>query len=349
MIKRNKAYFNYIAFKNPYQFNLSLMKYLRFLLVVFLSLLLLVLVTGLVYEQVSRWQAHKRYDKGQTFADVGGYKLHYTSTGTDTPTVVFESGLDAGGALGWYKVQPQIAKFTNTFTYDRAGALLSQRGDKPKTGYQMAVDLHTLLKKTGHNGPYIMVGHSMAGIILRSFVQLYPAEVKGIVYVDCSHPLQVKRFAKYPALNFSAPPLWQVRLLSDFGYMRLFYHEDYPSTKPADSINIENNALMPESMAAVTDELAAFGPMADSAATMKDYGSIPLIVLTGASKKRETEFTDAKTGKEFMKIWFELQNDHLKLSTNSKHIMALKSGHYIQIDEPQLVIDAVHELVKPAL
>jgi hypothetical protein len=101
--------------------------------------LLLVLVTGLVYEQVSRWQAHKRFDKGQTFADFVGYKLHYTSTGTDTPTVVFESGLDSGGALGWYKVQPQIAKFANTFTYDRAGCLLSQRGDKPKTGYQMAI------------------------------------------------------------------------------------------------------------------------------------------------------------------------------------------------------------------
>jgi pimeloyl-ACP methyl ester carboxylesterase len=321
------------------------MKYLRGLLVVFLSLLLLVLVLGLAYEQISRWQTHKRYDKGQTFADVGGYKLHYTSTGTNTPTVVFESGLDAGGALGWYKVQPQIAKFASTFTYDRAGELLSQRGDKPKTGYQMAIDLHTLLRRTGHSGPYILVGHSMAGIILRSFVQLYHNEVKGIVYVDCSHPLQQKRFAKYPALNFTVPPMWQVKLLSDFGYTRLFYHEYYPSTNPSDPINVEANALMPEAIPAVVDEMAAFSPIADSAATMKNYGNIPLIVLTGASKKRETEFTDAKTGKEFMRIWFELQNDHLKLSTNSKHIMALKSGHYIQIDEPQLVIDAVHELV----
>jgi len=106
-----------------------------------------------------------------------------------------------------------------------------------------------------------------------------------------------------------------------------------------------NNAFMPEAFPAVIEEMEAFSPMADAAATMPGYGSIPLVVLTGTDKRRETEFTDAKTGREFMKIWMELQSDHLKLSTNNRHILAPKSGHYIQIDQPQLVIDAVRQMV----
>jgi len=321
------------------------MKILRAILVIVLSLLIVVMITGLVYEQVGRMQAHKKYAAAATFADINGYKMHYTASGNSKPTVVFEAGLDAGGSLAWYKVQPEIARFASTFLYDREGEFLSENSHKPKTGYQMATDLHALLKKTGHNGPYILVGHSMAGIILRSFVAKYHDEVAGVVFVDASHPMQVKRFAKYPALSFNAPPEWLVRLECDFGFTRLFYHEDYPSTKSTDSVNIINNAFTAETMPAVVEELNAFSPMADSAAAMPGFGNIPLIVLTGTSKKRETEFTDAKTGKEFMKIWMELQNDHLKLSTNSTHILATKSGHYIQIDEPELVIDAVCRLV----
>ncbi|QNK63477.1 alpha/beta hydrolase [Pedobacter sp. PAMC26386] len=322
------------------------MKFLRKSFIVFLSLLVLVMITGLVYEQVSRWQAHKRYNKEQTFADVGGYKLHYNSAGTDTPTVVFESGLDLGGGLSWYKVQPEIAKFASTFSYDRSGILLSERGNKPKTGYQMAVDLHTLLKKTGHNGPYIFVGHSMAGIILPSFVKLYPKEVKGIVYVDCSHPLQVKRFAKYPALTFPTPPLWLVRLSSDFGLTRLLYREAYPSTNPKDSVNVEMDLFKSEAMPAAMEELSAFNSIADSVAAFRNFGDIPLTVITGTNKSRIANF-DANTARAFMKIWMELQVDHLKLSTNSKQILAIKSGHYIQLEEPELVVKAVHEMITP--
>ncbi|WP_454801848.1 alpha/beta hydrolase [Mucilaginibacter phyllosphaerae] len=321
------------------------MKALRYILIALLSILLMVMIGGLAYEQISKIQAHRKYAQNETFVDVGGYKLHYKYTDGAAPTVVFEAGLDLGGDLCWYKVQPQVAKFASTFTYDRAGIFMSQSGGKPKNGYEMAKDLHTLLQKTGHKAPYILVGHSMAGIILRSFVKHYPNEVAGVVFVDASHPMQIKRFSKYPQLSISGPPLWLVRLMSDFGIARIFYHEDYPGTKPTDSVNIINRAYLSEAAPAMIQELEAFSPMADSAANMPKFGHIPLIVLTGTSPKRETEFSDAKTGKEFMKIWMELQQDHLKLSTNSQQMLSPKSGHYIQLDDPQLVINAVHKLV----
>lgn len=152
------------------------MKFIKPTLIALLSLVLVVLLTGFIYEQVSRMKVRK-YEVGETFADVDGLKLHYKAMGTGKPTVVFESG----SLLSWYKAQPEVAKFASTFSYDRAGILMSQRGNKPKTGDNMAADLYMLLKKMGHDGPYILVGHSMAGVILRSFVDKYANEVAGIV------------------------------------------------------------------------------------------------------------------------------------------------------------------------
>lgn len=117
------------------------MRFIKPTLIALLSLVLIVLLTGFIYEQVSRMKARK-YAVGERFADVGGYKLHYKAMGTGKPTVVFESGLDAGGLLPWYKVQPEVAKFARTFSYDRAGILMSERGDRPKTGENIATDLY---------------------------------------------------------------------------------------------------------------------------------------------------------------------------------------------------------------
>ena len=82
------------------------------------------IITGFIYERVSRMKARK-YEIGETFVDVGGYKLHYKAMGIGEPMVVFESGLDVGGLLPWYKVQPEVAKFASTISYDRVGIFMS--------------------------------------------------------------------------------------------------------------------------------------------------------------------------------------------------------------------------------
>jgi hypothetical protein len=81
------------------------MQFIKPTLIVLALLGLVIILTGFIYEQLSRMKAQK-YEIGETFADVGGYKLHYKAMGTGKPMVVFESGLDVGGLLPWYKVQP---------------------------------------------------------------------------------------------------------------------------------------------------------------------------------------------------------------------------------------------------
>lgn len=118
--------------------------------------------------------------------DVGGYGLNVKIGGQGRPTVIFESG-QGGGYSDWANVQPEIAKITRTFSYDRAGLGGSDKSKLPRTALNQVKELHELLKNSKTKGPYIIVAHSIGGLNARLFADVYPNEVAGIVFVDASH------------------------------------------------------------------------------------------------------------------------------------------------------------------
>jgi pimeloyl-ACP methyl ester carboxylesterase len=117
--------------------------------------------------------------------DAGGHRLKLLSAGTGSPTVILEGGFGAGVA-SWTTIHSEIAKFTRVVAYDRAGLGQSEPGPKPRTAKVFATELHTALKNAGIAPPYILVGHSMGGITVRVFADMYPQEVAGLVLVDPS-------------------------------------------------------------------------------------------------------------------------------------------------------------------
>src|ERR1700690_2490119 len=118
---------------------------------------------------------------------VDGRQVHVSVAGQGMPTVIFEAGFvkDLGS---WAKVQPEIAKSCATFSYDRAGIGQSQETSLPRTGEQIAKDLHALLRQLGVMPPYVLVGHSAGGLYIRSFARQYPDEVRGVVFVAAGLP-----------------------------------------------------------------------------------------------------------------------------------------------------------------
>lgn len=118
---------------------------------------------------------------------VDGRQVHVSVAGQGQPAVIFEAGFvnDLGS---WAKVQPEIAKSCATISYDRAGIGQSQETSLPRTGEQIAKDLHALLRQLGVMPPYVMVGHSAGGLYIRSFARQYPNEVSGVVFVDAVLP-----------------------------------------------------------------------------------------------------------------------------------------------------------------
>src|SRR5437764_11156611 len=114
--------------------------------------------------------------------DIGGFRLHIDVRGKGSPTVVLIAGSQAF-SMDWALVLPQIAKFTRVCSYDRPGLAWSDAGPMPGSFDQDVYELHTLLIKAGIPPPYVLVGHSIGGIIARWFERKYPNEVKGMVLV----------------------------------------------------------------------------------------------------------------------------------------------------------------------
>ncbi len=118
--------------------------------------------------------------------DVGGYRLHINCAGRGNPTVVLIAG-SGDFSFDWSLVQPDVSRVTRVCSYDRAGIAWSDPGPTPRTMRQDAYELHKLLGAARVKGPYVLVGHSIGGLIARVYAEQYPDEVAGVVLVDPTH------------------------------------------------------------------------------------------------------------------------------------------------------------------
>ena len=136
-------------------------------------------------------------DEGPTgspgLVDVGGRQLYLTCQGEGSPTVVMEAG-GRGNSGSWQLVQPEVAQFTRVCAYDRAGNGYSESAPVLDTAQTISDELHSLLANARIDGPYVLVGHSLGGILVRVFASRYLDEVVGMVLVDTGHGDPVARF-----------------------------------------------------------------------------------------------------------------------------------------------------------
>ena len=119
--------------------------------------------------------------------DIGGRSLYLECTGTGTPTIVMDAGL-GNSHTTWAKVVPDVRGADRTCTYDRANIGASDKAPTPRTSSDVVDDLHRLLEAAKVPAPYVLVGHSFAGMSMRLFASTYPNEVVGLVLVDPTPP-----------------------------------------------------------------------------------------------------------------------------------------------------------------
>jgi pimeloyl-ACP methyl ester carboxylesterase len=117
--------------------------------------------------------------------DIGGRRLHLNCTGKGSPTIVAESGLGAFSS-DWALVQPEVSKFTRFCSYDRAGYAWSDNGPALDMVEETADDLRILLRRSGVEPPYVLIGASIGGLYVRAYQRRFPEEVAGLVLDDPS-------------------------------------------------------------------------------------------------------------------------------------------------------------------
>ncbi|MEA5513084.1 alpha/beta hydrolase [Nodularia sp. UHCC 0506] len=323
----------------------------------------IILFLGLfLYEYWSRIYLAKKYPPPGQLVDVGDSdskrlrqrKLHLHCEGEGDVTVVLEDGLGPIGSLGWGKVHPPVAQFTKVCAYDRAGIMWSDPSPHPPTADKIAQDLHTALNQAGINPPYVLVGLSMGGIYSRVFAQRYPDEVVGMILVDSAHPEQEERFPPAP-VNLKPSPinLWLTRQLATMGILRLSHHLPNPNAKriPPEMLP-KLKAFFPQSVRAVQAEAKLFHENLHRVKGRKSLGDRPMIVLTAAKPvpldKVPRGFTKEYLQKE-RGVWQELQAELSALSARSRHIISEESSHLMYFDQPELIIDAIHDVVNEVL
>lgn len=310
-------------------------------------LILILFLTALTYAAgafAKRQLARENFPPGQ-LTNVGEYNMHIYCTGEGSPTVILEAGLN-DFFVSWSKVQPEIARVTRVCSYDRAGLGWSEASPYPRTSAVMAEELHTLLTNTGIEGPYILVGHSFGGIVLRHFFHQHPNEVMGIVLVDSAHEDQLARlpFIKDSADAFVSQ-FRRLSAISSFGLMALS-----PATIPNRGFP-QATYKQYQAVLATTDyfdnAIAESTTFYSGTSSMKpsDMGDLPLIVLSHGLADTTSGVHSAQQN-QFEQEWSKMQAELTGLSSNSKQVIAEKSGHYIQLDQPELVIGSFFELVQ---
>ena len=302
--------------------------------------------------------------------DVGGWRLHLNCAGearTSGPTVILEAG--AGDfSVDWSLVQPSVARFARVCSYDRAGSGWSDLGPRPRTMHQLVYELHTLLEKAGERPPYVLVGHSYGGGLVRLYQLKYPADVAGVVLVEAAADNPWRKTPEkglvrssdlatgkaIPAVNTSDPlresqiPERFVTMIKDQVPQLSAHANDPPRDKlPADAQRMRTWSYAQVQMHISNDnpfeaeELAIL--RAEGTRTAQVLGGMPLIVLSRGLP--EDSSPAGQTGET------EHARDQaalVALSGIGKQVVAKRSGHHIPLDEPDVVVAAIREVIGAA-
>lgn len=307
---------------------------------------------GAIYQALATSRDRQQFLPPGNIIEIDGNNWHYQIMGQGHPTVIVDSGT-GGTHLDWQFVQPEVAKFTRILTYDRAGYGWSDLSSEPRTSEQVISELRQLLRKVEIEPPYVLVGMSLSGLFSRSFAYNYPEEVVGMLLVDVAHE---KMYEKAPTewVEFNKrleellirvfPFLGRIglfRLLVTFDYLPLaagLFQKFPPSVQPlAKAIYSQTNfweAFSQESVA-----LSISMNQVEQARKTKPFPEIPLIVLSSGKP-------DFGITQEVLQTLQELHTDLANESPQGVHIVAHKSGHVIQLDDPELVINAIRQVVE---
>jgi pimeloyl-ACP methyl ester carboxylesterase len=139
---------------------------------------------GMLYQRIGARRDRRRYAGAGRWVEIGdSQSLYLLEKGSGAPTVIFESGIAATN-LNWFSIQETVSRFTGTASYDRGGLGWSTPCRSARTPGNIAAELHDLLRKAGVKPPYVLVGHSFGGLVMRRFALMHPDEVASVVLVD---------------------------------------------------------------------------------------------------------------------------------------------------------------------
>ena len=329
-------------------------------LLIVLACIAVALASGALYQAIGNAADRRHYPPLGRLIDIGGRRLHLFEKGQGR-TVIFESGISAT-CLNWTAIQNEVARFARACTYDRASLGWSDPAGSPRTLASIVEDLHALLASAGVASPCVLVGHSFGGLLVRAYALCYPDQVAGLVLLD---PVCIADWAnptpqRARMIAGGAMLARRGALLARLGVVRfslaVLMHggRRVPQTiakvtsGPGEGVisrivgevrkmppqvwpMIRAHWCWPASFRGLADYLEALPPAAAEGASLDVPDAIPMMILSAATAspaelaEREALLTRCRHG---------------------KHIRAANSGHWVHLDQPELVVQAIREMLE---
>ena len=292
--------------------------------------------------------------------DIGGFRLHLLESGETGPTVIFESGISAT-CLSWTQVRMEVSRFARACAYDRAWLGWSDPSSSPRTTSNIVAELHALLVAARIPGPHILIGHSFGGLLVRAYAAKYPEQVSGLILVD---PLSASEWVNIsPAqtrmlglgVKLARRGAWLARtgvvrsslallmtggrlvpkviakLSSGRGESVISRLVGEVSKMPSETWPmVRAHWCLPKSFQGLAKYLDSLPASAAEVDLLGEPGNVPVFVLSAANSTAEQ---------------MQEREALARRSPRGKHIIAAKSGHWIQLDEPELVVQAIQEMI----
>lgn len=305
--------------------------------ILLVSLAFIGLTASLVVRQVAVHRAKRDFPAPGRLVEIDGRLSHIYCTGQGSPTILLESGLDDRGSSSWASIRDQLSQVSRVCAHDRAGTMWSEPRDGPRDAERIAGELHALFAAASEPPPYVLVGHSLGGLLVRVFEERYPDEAAGFVFVDASHPEQDRRFpAELRQLiekKQSEPDQrWLFRIVAPY---RIFAPER-PTPRTAYWWRSFPEGVLAESQ--------AIDAMSEQAGRTGLLGNRPVVVLT-AGVPLTMPGVSAEGNAAMRRTWVELHEELAGLSTNSDHRIVEGAGHYVHEDRPEAVVTAIRDVV----
>ena len=324
--------------------------------------LLLGAIAGAIYQKLGLRRDDKLYPAPGRCIELGTHRLHVLEKGEGTPTIVLEAGL-MSTVLSWSEIQSTLAQSYRVVSYDRAGLGWSDLGPMPRSAERMVEELHTLLERAAIPAPYVLVGHSFGGLTMPLFAARYPQETAGVVLVDPVAPAEWnppseqdrKRAEIGATVSRRAALLCRIGVIRFVAFLltsgatkvagrlvRLISREAPAESGSVSSPWFWNLPLEERKMAAVfwiqekfcrtiASQLENLPGSAVRIAELGEFCSKPVVILSAKStppKRREQHAAIAQR------------------LPQGRHVLAEESSHWIMQDQPDLVIDAIHEVAR---
>jgi pimeloyl-ACP methyl ester carboxylesterase len=328
-----------------------------------------------LYQYITSLVDAYRYPPPGEQVDIGGCTFHLQCAGAGSFTVVFDSG-SGGFSLDWEAVRPAVASMARTVVFDRAGYAWSDSSGATRDAVHASRELHALLERADITGPLILVGHSLGGLYAQYYAAAYPEQVAGLVLVDPAPrlfkeelldllPEEQRRegekiYQQYVAQSrgllfkltrLIVPPLGLFRLIGLVMGERLFdmlppYTVLPPRWKPPYRAMVCQSKFLRTRL----DEADLLEQSAQQVrAIAPSFGDLPLVVLSaealGGIPYRENMLPKLQ---RLRPMQHRSHAQLARLSSRGKHLIVERSAHYIHVDQPQCVIEAIRQVIEAA-